>query len=100
MTPLNARQKKYLRKLGHNLRPVVMIAEQGLKESVIDATREALAAHELIKIRVRVDDRNERDRLFESLRQATTAEIVSQTGGTALLFRRNRDRPRIDFGNA
>ncbi len=97
---LNPKQKKYLRKLGHGLRPVIMIAEQGLKDSLIDATREALVAHELIKIRVRVDDRDERARLIESLREATNAETVSRIGGTALLFKRNRDRPRIDFQNA
>jgi len=49
---LSNKQKKQLKGLGHSLQPVVMIADQGLKETVVAATNEALDTHELIKIKI------------------------------------------------
>jgi len=94
---LSEKHKKQLRKLGHSLKPVVIIADQGLKETVIAATNEALDAHELIKVRLRAGDRDERKQILESLTEQTAATLVGQIGFTALLFRRNRKKPKIDF---
>ena len=95
--PLNAKQRKHLRKLGHNLHPVVYIAGQGLKETVIEATEEALAAHELIKVKIRADDRQDRDQLVRSLYHTTHSDLVSQTGGVALLYRKHPEHPKIEL---
>ena len=95
--PLTNKQKKHLKGLGHALRPVVMIADQGLKETVIDATKEALDTHELIKVKVRADDREARDELLHALCEQTGADMISQIGFTALLFRRNTKKPVIEL---
>ncbi|MEJ2520533.1 MAG: YhbY family RNA-binding protein, partial [Desulfuromonadales bacterium] len=50
--PLTGKQNRYLRGLGHKLRPVVMIGKHHMSEEVIRATDEALVAHELIKVRI------------------------------------------------
>lgn len=94
---LSEKHKKQLRKLGHSLKPVVTIADQGLKETVIQATDEALDAHELIKIRLRGADREERKKILSSLVEQTNATLIGQIGFTALLFRRNRKAPKIEF---
>lgn len=94
---LTNKQKKHLKGLGHALRPVVMIADQGLKETVIEATEEALDAHELIKVKVRADDRESRDELLRTLCEQTRSDMVSQIGFTALLFRRNKKKPAIEL---
>lgn len=96
-TSLNNKQKKQLKTLGHALRPVVMIAEQGLKDTVINATEEALDAHELIKVKIRADDREARDEILAKLCERTNASMVSQIGFTALLFRRNKKKPVIEW---
>ncbi|MGF1546477.1 MAG: YhbY family RNA-binding protein [Thiotrichales bacterium] len=92
--------KKYLRGLGHRLHPVVMIADQGLKETVITATHEALDAHELIKVKIRGDDRERRAVLIDELCRQTGAELIARIGFTALLFRRNADHPKLDLSQA
>ena len=43
--------KKYLRSLGHPLKPVVTVAGNGLTESVVTEINRALNDHELIKIK-------------------------------------------------
>lgn len=94
---LKEKHKKHLRKLAHTLKPVVMIAGDGLKETIIEATEEALEYHELIKVKVRAETRDEMKEILTQLCEQTGAELISRTGFVALLFRRNTDTPRITF---
>ena len=49
--------KKYLRSLGHRLKPVVTVAGNGLTETVLAELNRALGDHELIKVKLAVGDR-------------------------------------------
>ena len=51
-------QKKFLRGLGHPLKPLVTIGEAGLSDAVLSEYESTLDHHELMKIRVRVGDRH------------------------------------------
>lgn len=93
--PLSEPQKKYLRGLGHKLKPVIMIGEAGLSESVLREFDATIAHHELIKVRVRSGDRQSRDETIERLCSQGAAELVTRIGNVALLYRRNEEAPRI-----
>ena len=88
-------QKKYLRGLGHALKPVVMVGESGLTDAVRAEFENSLEHHELIKIRVKVGDREERDRIIQSLCEMAKAELVQRIGNMALVYRENPDKKRI-----
>ena len=92
---LSESQKKYLRGLGHGLKPVVMIGDAGLTEAVLSEFSNCLEHHELIKVRVKVGDRTERDRIITRLCDSGQAELVQRIGNMALLFRENPDKKRI-----
>ena len=49
---LTGKQNRFLRGLGHGLQPYVMIGKNHLSGDVINATKEALETHELIKVRI------------------------------------------------
>ena len=49
---INARQKRFLRGLGHHLQVKAMIGKEGLTSQVIKAINEVVDAHELVKVRV------------------------------------------------
>ncbi len=49
---LSGKQVRFLRGLGHHLKPVVMIGKDEVSEAVISATDEALGIHELIKVKL------------------------------------------------
>ena len=49
--------KKHLRRLGHDLKPVVTIAAKGLTDNVSAELERALSDHELIKVKLAVGDR-------------------------------------------
>ena len=92
---LSESQKKYLRGLGHNLKPVVMVGDAGLTEAVVAEFNSCLEHHELIKVRVKVGDRRERDRIITKLCDSGQAELVQRIGNMALLYRENPEKKRI-----
>jgi len=92
---MNESQRRTLRGLAHPLKPVVMVAGGGASEGVIRELDQALAHHELLKIRVRAGDRETRDELIQLLCRSTGAELVQRIGNVATLFRRNPDKPKV-----
>jgi RNA-binding protein len=93
--PLNEPQRKFLRRLGHDHNPIVLVGQGGVSPNVIAELDRALRDHELVKVRARVGDRNERDRLLVGLAAATRSELVQRIGHVALYYRRNPDKPGI-----
>jgi RNA-binding protein len=88
-------QRKHLRRLGHDLNPIVLVGQAGLSANLVTELDRALRDHELVKIRARVGERAERDRILAELAAATGSEQVQRIGHVALLYRRNPDRPGI-----
>jgi RNA-binding protein len=86
---LNERQKKHLRGLGHQLKPLIMIGEAGLSDSLLAEFETTLDHHELIKVRVRVGDRTARDAIIDKLCADSGASLVQRIGNVALLYRPN-----------
>lgn len=85
--PLSPERKKQLRSLGHNLKPVVTVAGKGLSENVLAELERALADHELIKVKLAVEDRDQRKTLSEDLASQLGAEVAQTIGKIVLLYR-------------
>lgn len=92
---LTERQKKHLRRLSHDAKPVVTIADKGLSPNVLAELEAALSFHELIKVRVRVGDRDARDALLEDLCARCRCTLIRRVGNVATLFRRNAQKPKV-----
>lgn len=92
---LSQNQKKYLRRIGHGLQPVVLVGQQGLTDAVVKEMDAALSAHELLKVRARVGDRALRQEILSSLAERTSAELVQTIGNVGLVYRRNRELQKI-----
>jgi RNA-binding protein len=87
MLELTVEQRKYLKAQAHALKPVVMIGSQGLSEAVIKEAERAIAAHELIKIRVLGDERDAREAYLAQLCDALSAAPVQHIGKLLLIYR-------------
>lgn len=92
---LSPGQKKYLRSLGHSLKPVVMVGSAGVTTAVISELNSALDHHELVKVKVRTGERSDREAMVESLCEATGADLVQRIGHMALLYRPDPETPSI-----
>jgi RNA-binding protein len=92
---LSEKQRKYLRGLGHGRDPIVMIGQSGLSAGVTKELDLALDAHELVKVRARVGDREERDSIFTTLTTQTGSALVQRIGNVGLFYRRHKEKPKI-----
>jgi RNA-binding protein len=92
---LTEKQKKYLRGLAHALHPVVMVGQSGASAAVRTELDIALTAHELVKVSVRVGDREIRDATFADLVRETASSLVQRIGNVGVFYRARADRPRI-----
>jgi RNA-binding protein len=92
---LSEKQRKYLRGLGHGRDPIVMIGQSGLSAGVTKELDLALDAHELVKVRARVGDREERDSIFTTLTTHTGSALVQRIGNVGLFYRRHKEKPKI-----
>lgn len=93
--PLSNNQTRHLRGLAHTLKPVVMVGQHGLKDSIMTEVEIALDAHELIKLKISVGDRDARDEIIRRIVDQSRAELVQRIGNTAILFRRNTEKPKV-----
>ena len=97
MIILSNKQKQHLRRLGHGLKPVVMIGGDGLANTAQNELELALRRHELLKIKVSATDRDERNVMIQKLCEASAAQLVQRIGHIALVYRSNPDKPRIQL---
>lgn len=98
MKTLSQDQKKRFRTIGHQLQPVVTIGEKGLTDTVVAEVERALNDHELIKVKVVSEDREDKKRMTAELVQQTKATVV-QTIGHIVLLLRKVDKPNPKLSN-
>ena len=87
----NAKKKEY-RSIGHNLNPVITVAENGISQGILKETERALNDHELIKVKFNVGDRDARAELIKELCNSTKAEVIQTIGKIALILRIAKER--------
>ena len=92
---LTESQKKHLRGLGHPLKPVIMVGDAGLSDSLLTEFGSTIEHHELIKVRIRAGDRKARDTIITELCKIASAQLVTRIGNVALVYRRNDEKPLI-----
>jgi len=93
---LTGKQKRYLRRIGHDLKPVVLIGKSELTESIFFETDSALQHHELIKVKLLDSSLTDRKEAAERLASSLNAEIAQILGRTFLLYRKT-EQPKIEL---
>jgi RNA-binding protein len=87
MQQLTGKQARFLRGLGHHLQPVVMIGKESLSDAVLASVEEALATHELIKVKLQEGCLLDRREAAAILAEKTGAAVAQVLGKTILLYR-------------
>lgn len=96
---LSNKQKQYLKGLAHPLKPVVQLGGNGLTEGVLAEIENALSYHELIKVKVPTDDRDEKALIMDAIIRETKA-IKLQVIGHVLIMYRQSDEKKISIPKA
>jgi RNA-binding protein len=84
---LTPKQRSHLRALAHPRRPVVTTGHKGLTPAVLAEIEDALGHHELIKIRLNVAGRDEREALTREICASTASDWVQSIGRIAVIYR-------------
>lgn len=88
---LSNKQKQFLKGLAHPLKPVVQLGANGLTEGVLAEIDSALNHHELIKVKVPTDDREEKALIMDAIIRETASEKLQVIGHTLILFRASEE---------
>lgn len=88
---LSNKQKQYLKGLAHALKPVVQLGQHGLTEGVLAEIEHALGYHELIKVKVNSEDREEKALIVEAIVRETKAIKLQVIGHVLVIYRKSDD---------
>ncbi len=89
---LSNKQKQYLKGLAHSIKPVVQLGGNGLTEGVLAEIDSALSHHELIKVKVPTDDRDEKALIMDAIIRETEAVKLQVIGHVLIMFRQSEDK--------
>ncbi|MAI39262.1 ribosome assembly RNA-binding protein YhbY [Alteromonas sp.] len=89
---LSNKQKQFLKGLAHPMKPIVQLGSNGLTEGVVAEIDSALNHHELIKVKVPSDDREEKSLIMDAIVRETNAHKLQVIGHTLIIYRPSEDR--------
>ncbi len=95
MDPLSPAQRRALRAKAHHLHPVVTIGQHGLTSSVAHEIDLALIKHELVKIRVFSDARDDREALLARICADQECAAVQHLGKVLVVWRPSPEVAKI-----
>lgn len=87
---LTSKQRKYLEKNGVQLKPVVIIGQNGATPALAEQVSTYLECHELIKIKFN-EFKDDKQALSQNICEQCNATLVRIIGNTALIFRQNEN---------
>ncbi len=88
---LTGKQKRFLRSMMETEPAILQIGKDALSDNLIDTVDKALAAREVIKIRILRTAPEDTKELAFDLAMRTRSEIVQIIGRTLILYRRSRE---------
>ena len=92
---MTSKQRAFLIGLANPLEPVFQIGKAGLSPEVTQAISEAFNNRELIKISVLKNCFDDPRMLAEMAAARTHAEVVKVIGKKIILYKQNKDNPKI-----
>lgn len=94
---LTGKQKRYLRSLGMDLEPVIMVGKEGVTMAVVRQAVDALRARELIKGRALQSTPEEPAGIAYAIAEASEAVVVQVIGRNFLLYKPNDEQQKVQL---
>mgnify|MGYP000291148004 FL=1 len=91
---MNSAQKKQFKTEAHLLKPVLIIGQAGLTESVLKELEITLDTHELIKIKIRAE-KEDRNKIRDQIIEESKAELVQSIGQIIVIYRK-KPEPKVE----
>ena len=89
---LSNKQKQYLKGLAHALKTVVQLGNNGLTEGVLAEIDGAIKHHELIKVKIPTEDKEEKALIMDAIIRETGATKLQAVGHILVLYKPSDDK--------
>ena len=96
MKALSSKQKKYLKSKANHLKPLIQIGKAGVTEQSVTSIDNALAAHELIKVKF-IAFKEEKEQFLDEISKGANAQFVSLIGHVLTLYREHEEVEKRKF---
>ncbi|MGF6906737.1 YhbY family RNA-binding protein [Fusobacterium sp. PH5-44] len=93
---LNSKKRAHLRKIAHNLEPIVRIGKDGFGENIKQSIIDAITPRELIKVKI-LQNAEDKEAITKSILEWSEVEIVGIVGGIVILYKENKDEPKVSL---
>ena len=81
--------------MGHALKPVVMVGQHGLSESVLAELESTMTKHELLKIKIRSEGKKEKQQMINKIVELSQSHLVQVIGNIMVIYRPFDEEPQI-----
>lgn len=97
--PLTSAQRKQLRGLAHDLKPIAQVGRSGITDALVRNIDQAIEHHELVKVRF-MEHRDSKSELTGLLAERLGAQLAGIVGHVAIFYRPASDEEarRISLG--
>ena len=92
---ITGKQRSYLKKLAHDLDPIVFIGKNDLTENIIKEIDSLLELRELVKVKIQEGSLLDAKDTANEVADMLGAEFVQAIGRKFVLYRRAKDDPQI-----
>lgn len=89
---LTSKQKKFLKKEAHSLRPILQVGKDGLSNNSFMMINDALKAHELIKVSLLQTCPSEPEEVILDIMARCHCEFVFKIGRTLIFYKPSKER--------
>lgn len=92
---ITGKQRSYLKKLAHDLDPIVFIGKNDLTENIIKEIDTLLEHRELVKVKIQEGSLLDAKETANEVAEILGAEFVQAIGRKFVLYRRAKEDPQI-----
>ena len=92
---ITGKQRSYLKKLAHDLDPIVFIGKNDLTENIIKEIDSLLELRELVKVKIQEGSLLDAKDTANEVADMLGAEFVQAIGWKFVLYRRAKEEPQI-----
>ncbi|CAM3794091.1 ribosome assembly RNA-binding protein YhbY [Alkalicoccus chagannorensis] len=94
---LTGKQKRFLRREAHSLKPVFQVGKAGVNDNLIKQTADALEARELIKVNILQNNMEDKHQTAEQIARGAQAEVVQVIGNTMIFYKESKENKSIEL---
>ncbi len=94
---LTSKQRATLRSMANGIDTIFQLGKGGVSDTFITQVDEALTARELIKLRILESSMYSAREAADEIAPLVNAEVVQVIGTKFVLYRQNKEKPRIEI---